>query len=158
MNPKATGPFALACGWRASTPYSRRSPASSRPCAAPPPICTASSAPRNRCICIKPGWTSWEAFPAYPAQEIGDCPGFGYGHGNDLLQCVEKELGKIGDYQETDTELIYSESRKVAGILSSEDGSYGSACVKAMTTIGMVSRTMLGTAGPYSGNPRRAGA
>ena len=43
-------------------------------------------------------------------------------------------------------------SREVAGILGTGDGSYGAAAVKAMTTIGLVSREMLGTDGTYSGD------
>jgi len=58
-------------------------------------------------------------------------------------------------YQETDTEFIYATSRQVAGILGRRDGSYGSAAVKAMTTIGMVSRPMLGAEGTYSGQRAR---
>jgi hypothetical protein len=92
--------------------------------------------------------------PGYPAQEIGDCVSFGHGHGNDLSQCVEITLGEPTEFQETDTEFLYAASREVAGILGPEDGSYGSAAVKAMTTVGLVSRPMLGGDGSYSG--RRA--
>jgi hypothetical protein len=91
-------------------------------------------------------------FPDYPAQQIGDCVSFGHGHGNDLLQCIEIGLGEAVEYRETDTEFIYSASREIAGILGTGDGSYGAAAVKAMTTIGMVSREMLGTDGAYSGD------
>jgi hypothetical protein len=91
--------------------------------------------------------------PSYPAQLIGDCVSFGHGHANDLLQCIEIGLGGMAanDYQETDTEFIYGASRQVANILGSPDGSYGSAAVRAMTSIGTVSRAMLGDAGAYSG-------
>lgn len=94
-------------------------------------------------------------FPAYPAQQIGDCVSFGHAHGNDLLQCIEIGLGLPAAYQETDTEFIYGASREVAGILGSGDGSYGAAAVKAMMTIGMVSREMLGPDGSYSGERAR---
>ncbi len=90
--------------------------------------------------------------PAYPAQQIGDCVSFGHGHGNDLLQCIEIGLGEPAVFQETDTEFIYATSREVAGILGRQDGSYGAAAVKAMTTIGMLSRKMLGADGSYSGD------
>lgn len=90
-------------------------------------------------------------FPVYPAQEIGDCVGFGHGHGVDLLQCVEIALGEPSEFRETDTEFIYATSREAAGILGRQDGSYGSAAVSAMTTYGVVSREMLGADGPYSG-------
>lgn len=89
--------------------------------------------------------------PAYQAQQIGDCVSFGHGHGNDLLQCIEIGLGDPAVFQETDTEFIYATSREVAGILGRQDGSYGAAAVKAMTTMGMVSRAMLGSDGAYSG-------
>src|SRR5271165_2864224 len=89
--------------------------------------------------------------PAYQAQQIGDCVSFGHGHANDLLQCIEIALGEPADYRETDTEFIYATSREVAGILGGFDGSYGAAAVKAMTTIGLVSREMLGDQGAYSG-------
>jgi hypothetical protein len=89
--------------------------------------------------------------PAYPAQQIGDCVSFGHGHSNDLLQCIEIGLGEPLVFQETDTEFIYATSREVAGILGRQDGSYGAAAVKAMNTIGMVSRELLGSDGPYSG-------
>jgi len=90
--------------------------------------------------------------PGYPAQQIGDCVSFGHGHGNDLLQCIEIGLGSPIEYRETDTEFIYGASRQVAGILGTGDGSYGAAAVKAMTTLGVVSREMLGTDGSYSGD------
>ncbi len=90
--------------------------------------------------------------PAYPAQQIGDCVSFGHGHANDLLQCIEIALGEPAEFRETDTEFIYATSREVAGILGRSDGSYGAAAVKAMTTVGLVSREMLGDQGTYSGN------
>jgi len=95
-------------------------------------------------------------FPDYPAQQIGDCVSFGHAHGNDLLQCIEIGLGQPAVYQETDTEFIYGASREVGGILGSGDGSYGAAAVKAMTTIGMISREMLGSDGAYSGQRAKA--
>lgn len=95
-------------------------------------------------------------FPNYPAQQIGDCVSFGHGHGNDLLQCIEIGLGQPAVYRETDTEFIYAASREIGGILGSGDGSYGAAAVKAMMTLGMVSRAMLGSDGAYSGQRARA--
>ncbi len=94
--------------------------------------------------------------PDYPAQQIGDCVSFGHGHGNDLLQCIEIGLGAPAVFRETDTEFIYATSREVAGILGRQDGSYGAAAVKAMTTLGMVSRAMLGGDGSYSGQRAKA--
>lgn len=96
-------------------------------------------------------------YPGYVAQQIGDCTGFGHGHGNDLLQCIEIGLGADLLYRETDTEFLYAASRQVAGILSQRDGSYGAATVKAMTSVGMVSRMMLGPVdGVYSGTRARS--
>jgi len=43
----------------------------------------------------------------------------------------------------------------VAGMLGRQDGSYGSAAVKAMTTLGMLSRYALGENGAYSGSRAR---
>lgn len=91
-------------------------------------------------------------FPPYPAQQIGDCVSFGHAHANDLLQCIEIAAGEASEYRETDTEFIYATSREVAGILGRGDGSYGSAAIKAMKQIGIVSREMLGPDGPYSGS------
>jgi hypothetical protein len=105
-------------------------------------------------------YKAWEdvlgKYPAYPSQQIGDCVSFGHAHGNDLLQCIECRLGAPAEYRETDTEFIYGASREVAGILGTADGCYGSAAVKAMTTIGMLSREMLGSDGAYSGDRAKA--
>lgn len=90
-------------------------------------------------------------YPDYLAQVNGTCVSMGHGHGNDLLQCVEIALGEASEYRETHTEFIYAASREVAGILGRRDGSYGSAAIKAMTTVGVVSREMLGADGAYSG-------
>lgn len=112
----------------------------------------------TRPILLYKAWTDlFSTYPPYPSQEIGDCTSFGHAHANDLLQCVEWCLsnpGKrptAGDIQETDTEFLYGTSREIAGILSSGDGCYGAAVIKAMTTVGMVSRRMLGADGAYSG-------
>jgi hypothetical protein len=94
--------------------------------------------------------------PDYPAQQIGDCTSFGHGHANDLLQCIEIGMGEPAIFQETDTEFLYAEGRNVAGILGRADGGYGAAVVKAMMTVGMVSRAMLGGDGVYSGKRAKA--
>jgi hypothetical protein len=76
----------------------------------------------------------------------------GHGRANDLLQLIEIALGGNLEYRETDTEFIYAAGRMVAGILAEPDGGYGAACVKAMTSVGMVSRATLGPVdGVYSG-------
>lgn len=96
------------------------------------------------------------SYPGYPAQQIGDCTSFGTGHCNDLLQAVEICLGEQSVYQETDTEFLYGEGRKVSGGLGWFDGSYGAAMVKAALTVGLLSRQMLGTDGVYSGQRAKA--
>ncbi len=87
----------------------------------------------------------------YPRQEIGDCVSFGHAHGNDLLQCVEAAIQGLKftrEELETDTEALYGMAREVGGMLGGQDGCYGSAAVKAMTTLGMVPRSAVA---PYSG-------
>lgn len=92
-----------------------------------------------------------KSYPAYKAQEIGDCVSFGHAHANDLLQCVEISLGEVSAFDFTDTEALYGMAREAGNMLGPEDGCYGSAAVKAMTEGGVVSRFMLGPEGEYSG-------
>lgn len=101
----------------------------------------------------------FRAYPPYPAQQIGDCVSFGHAHANDLLQCIEWILShprskppSPADIQETDTEFLYGAAREVGGMLGRQDGCYGSAAVKAMTEIGVLSRRQLGEDGAYSGH------
>jgi hypothetical protein len=115
----------------------------------------------TRPILLYKAWaTLFSRPPPYPAQQIGDCVSFGHAHANDLLQCVEWVINHPGrtplpkDIQETDTEALYGMAREAGGMLGRQDGCYGSAAVKAMTTMGVVSRKMLGADGAYSG--RRA--
>jgi hypothetical protein len=117
----------------------------------------------QRPILLYKAWTDVFARPPpYPAQQIGDCVSFGHAHANDLLQCIEWILsrGESGarptpaDIQETDTEALYAMAREAGGMLGTQDGCFGSAAVKAMTTMGVVSRRQLGTVGVYDG--RRA--
>lgn len=96
------------------------------------------------------------SYPDYPSQTIGSCVSFGHAHANDLLQCIEIVLGEPTEYQETMTEWIYGESRKVGHMLGPMDGSYGSAAIKAMTTVGVISRAMMGSDGAYSGKRAKA--
>lgn len=115
------------------------------------PMCMAQSASGDPVLLYKAWKDVLGDYPKYIAQVNGSCVSMGHGHGNDLLQCVEISMGEPSEYRETDTEFIYATSREVAGILGRRDGSYGSAAVKAMTTIGVVSREMLGSDGVYSG-------
>lgn len=91
----------------------------------------------------------------YPCQEIGDCVSFGHAHGNDLLLCVKAAMAGLrftrGEI-ETDTEALYGMAREVGQMLGGMDGCYGSAAVKAMTTMGVLPRSAVG---PYSGRRAR---
>lgn len=93
----------------------------------------------------------WGKWIDYAAQTIGDCVSHGWGHGIDMLQCIEIALDGAGEYRETCTELIYGGSREIANILGPFDGSYGGAAAKFCTQVGNASREMLGAEGTYSG-------
>ena len=116
--------------------------------AAAPWVMRSREASDTRPILLYKAWTDiFSDFPPYKPQEVGDCVSHGHGHGNDLLQCIEWILthgSKVkpgpSDIQETDTEALYAMSREVAGMLGRGDGSFGSAAVKAMTELGVVSR------------------
>ncbi len=144
------------CGWRGIDAVQRVCAAHFPPLATTAPYLFRAPAPTSPVLLYKAWQDVLGKDPGYPAQQIGDCVSFGHGHGNDLLQCIEIGLGTPIDYRETDTEFIYGASRQVAGILGTADGSYGSAAVKAMTTIGVVSREMLGADGSYSGDRAKA--
>ena len=144
------------CGWLGADEIQRKHAAEFGRLKSVAPMLFADAAPTEPVLLYKAYAQALGQFPNYPAQRIGDCVGFGHGHAHDLLQCVEIGLGQPLVYQETDTEFIYAASREVAGILSNTDGSYGSAAVKAMTTLGMVSRPMLGPEGTYSGARAKA--
>jgi hypothetical protein len=89
-------------------------------------------------------------YPAYPAQEIGDCTSFGTGHANDLLQCVQIAIGKKPfEFHETCTEAIYGVGRELANMLGGGDGCYGGAVAKAVSQVGATDRKSVG---PYSGS------
>jgi hypothetical protein len=91
------------------------------------------------------------SYPAYPAQQIGDCTSFGSGHATDLLQCVEIAIGHEPEaYKEVCTEAIYGMGREIAGMLGGGDGCFGAAVAKAVMK-GVAPREAVG---PYSG--RRA--
>ncbi len=89
---------------------------------------------------------------AYPAQTIGDCVSHGFGHGVDLLEAVQISLGhKRQVLKQTATEAIYGMARvDVGGELGSyADGAVGAWAAKAVSSIGTVSRDIVG---PYDGN------
>ncbi len=90
----------------------------------------------------------------YPAQAIGDCVSHGFGHGIDLLQAVQIVIGHEAEtFKQTATEAIYGMARvDVGGQRGSyADGAVGAWAAQAVTTLGTVSRDVVG---PYDG--RRA--
>ena len=87
----------------------------------------------------------------YPAQAIGDCVSHGTGHGVDLLECVQISLGhKTEEFKQTATEAIYGMARvDIGGERGSySDGAVGAWAAKAISTLGTLSRDVVG---PYSG-------
>jgi hypothetical protein len=90
-----------------------------------------------------------------PNQEIGCCVGRGYAGGVDVLACVEIAVKKQPEvFKPTSHEAIYALSREIGNYLGpvGQDGSVGAWAAKAVTTIGTISREVIG---PYS--DRRAG-
>ena len=88
----------------------------------------------------------------YPAQTIGDCVSHGFGHGVDLLEAVQITIGKQNEVlKQTATEAIYGMARvDVGGQKGSySDGAVGAWAAKAISTIGTVSRDVVG---PYDGS------
>ena len=88
----------------------------------------------------------------YPAQTIGDCVSQGFGHGIDLLECVQIAIAKAPeDFKQTATEAVYGMARvDVGGQRGSySDGAVGAWAAKAVSTLGTVSRDVVG---PYDGN------
>ena len=88
----------------------------------------------------------------YPAQQIGDCVSHGFGHGVDLLECVQIATShKSESLKQTATEAIYGMARVDVGggQLGRSDGAVGAWAAKAVSTFGTVSRDVVG---PYDGN------
>ncbi len=135
-------PYQSLCGWRGIDATQKLFASQFSALRQTAPHLFGAPAPTDPVLLYKAWSDVLGQYPLYPAQQIGDCVSFGHGHGNDLLQCIEVRLGEPITYRETDTEFIYSASREVAGILGTGDGSYGAAAVKAMTTIGLVSRNV----------------
>lgn len=93
------------------------------------------------------------AYPDYAAQTVGDCVSQGTGHSGDLTQCLEIVLGDLEEYKELSTEFVYGASREVGGMLGSwGDGSFGTAALKAVQTMGVLPRDVIG---PYDGQRAR---
>ena len=86
----------------------------------------------------------------YVAQQIGDCVSHGFGHGVDLLECVQIAIGhKPQRLVQTATEAVYGMARvDIGGGSIRGDGAIGAWAAKAVSTIGTVSRDLVG---PYSG-------
>jgi hypothetical protein len=92
----------------------------------------------------------------YPAQQIGDCVSHGFGHGIDLLESVQIAIGhKPEAFKQTATEAVYGMARVDigGGQLGNGDGAVGAWAAKAVTTIGTVSREIVGA---YDGNRAKA--
>jgi hypothetical protein len=88
----------------------------------------------------------------YVAQQIGDCVSHGFGHGVDLLECVQIAIGKKSEeLKQTATEAVYGMARVDVGggQMGNEDGAVGAWAAKAVTTIGTVDRDVVG---PYDGS------
>jgi hypothetical protein len=87
----------------------------------------------------------------YVAQQIGDCVSFGFGHGVDLLGCVQIAIGhKAEKFEQTATEAVYGMARVDIGGQrgSRQDGAVGAWAAKAVCSIGTVDRDVVGA---YSG-------
>ncbi len=86
----------------------------------------------------------------YAPQAIGDCVSFGFGHGVDLLEAVQISIGKKPEeFKQTATEAVYGMARvDIGGDHSWIDGAVGAWAAKAVTTLGTVSRDVVG---PYDG-------
>ena len=92
------------------------------------------------------------AYIPYPAQAIGDCVSHGFGHGVDLLAAVEIAVGHEAEtFKQTATEAVYGMARVDigGGQLGNSDGAVGAWAARAVSTLGTVSRDVVG---PYSGN------
>ena len=87
----------------------------------------------------------------YPAQTIGDCVSHGFGHGIDLLEAVQIAVGhQAEEFKQTATEAIYGMARVDIGGQHGSlfDGAVGAWAAKAVTTLGTLSRDVVG---PYNG-------
>ena len=92
-----------------------------------------------------------DGYIPYPAQQIGDCVSHGFGHGVDLLECVQIAIGqKPENLKQTATEAVYGLARVDVGggQMGTEDGAVGAWAAKAVSTFGTVSRDIVG---PYDG-------
>jgi hypothetical protein len=91
------------------------------------------------------------AYIDYGRQQIGDCVSFGFGHGVDLLEAVQIAVGKQREeFKQTCTEAVYGMARVDIGGQrgSRSDGAVGAWAAKAVSTIGTLSRELVG---PYDG-------
>lgn len=87
----------------------------------------------------------------YPPQAIGDCVSQSFGHGIDLLGAVQIVIGGRPErFEPTATEAIYGMARvDIGGQRGSfEDGAVGAWAAQAVTTLGTLSREVVG---PYDG-------
>lgn len=87
------------------------------------------------------------SYISYPAQEIGCCVGRGFSAGVDLLQAVEITLKKEREeFKPTSHEAVYAMSRiDIGGQRGSySDGSVGAWAAKAVNTLGILNRELVG--------------
>lgn len=101
----------------------------------------------------KPGWTVGK-------QGIGDCVSWGWSHAADVLLAVEQKLGNSEGWKPAATEAIYGGSRTIgmgreppAGY---QDGSYGGAAAKYVSTCGILFRQKYGGVDLTSYSAQRA--
>jgi hypothetical protein len=83
----------------------------------------------------------------YGAQKIGDCVSFGFGHGIDLLEAVQIAVAKRPEeFKPTATEAVYGMARvDIGGQRGSySDGAVGAWAAKAVSTLGTLSREVVG--------------
>jgi hypothetical protein len=93
----------------------------------------------------------------YPAQTIGDCVSHGHAHGVDLLECIRIVSGHGHGREtlhQTASEAIYGMARVDVGggSMGGLDGAVGAWAAKAITTLGTLSRDIVG---PYDGQRAR---
>ena len=144
-------PFAHLCGWCPDHPSRPEVQASIPTLKDAGPWLAAD--PSKSVLLYKLWKEVFSDYPDYPAQQIGDCESFGHSHAHDLLQTIEAYLGDLPVelIGRTCTEAFYAAGREAGNMLGWGDGCYGSAMLKAATTIGVVRYADIGQGAAYSG-------
>ena len=126
-----------------------------------PLFCTESSPIRGsgngRTVLLYRAWAdvNANAYPEYPAQQVGDCIGHAFAHAVDLLAAVQiVKRGRPESFKLTAAESIYAAARVAIGGLGPDDpdGAVGAWAARAVTDHGTLSRDVLG---PYDGQRSR---